>query len=130
LISDEKSSVYTRCGRTDKGVSALVNVCSLYVRDLSSGADSNGGYCHMMNRVLPPDIRFLKFARVEPHFDSRFSCIFREYKYFFCQGNMNMEKIGQVCKALIGTHDFRNFCKKDTSIVTIADLKQSYSANK
>ena len=27
-----KSTVYTRCGRTDKGVSALANVCSLVVR--------------------------------------------------------------------------------------------------
>lgn len=51
-----------------------------------------------------------------PHFDARFSCIFREYKYFFVQQNMNMEKIKEAVKKYLGVHDFRNFCKKDDSM--------------
>jgi tRNA pseudouridine38/39 synthase len=56
-----KSTVYTRCGRTDKGVSALSNVCSLNVRYLP-----DGDYCHKINACLPHDIRVLGYADVSP----------------------------------------------------------------
>lgn len=79
LVEDIAKSQYTRCGRTDKGVNAMGNVCSLWVREASN-------YCQMLNHCLPPDIRMLAYAEVPPHFDARFSCIYREYKYFFCQG--------------------------------------------
>lgn len=68
-----------------------------------------------MNHCLPDDIRVVSFAFVPEHFDARFSCIYREYKYFFSQGTMDMKKIESACKKLIGLHDFRNFCKKDES---------------
>ena len=55
------SCVYTRCGRTDKGVSALANVCSLTVRDLP-----DQDYCMRLNHCLPPDIRILAFAKIPP----------------------------------------------------------------
>ena len=53
--------IYTRCGRTDKGVSALANVCSLIVRKLP-----NDDYCSKINHCLPPDIRILAFAEIPP----------------------------------------------------------------
>jgi tRNA pseudouridine38/39 synthase len=56
------------------------------------------------------------YALVPEHFDARFSCIYREYKYFFCQGNMDIERIKSACLKLIGQHDFRNLCKKDESL--------------
>lgn len=34
IEEDTNKCVYTRCGRTDKGVSALGNVSSLYVREM------------------------------------------------------------------------------------------------
>jgi tRNA pseudouridine38/39 synthase len=58
----------------------------------------------------------IAYAEVPNHFDARFSCIYREYKYFFIQGDMDVSKIAKACKKLIGLHDFRNFCKKDLSI--------------
>lgn len=33
LIQDRYKCVYTRCGRTDRGVSALQNVCCVIVRE-------------------------------------------------------------------------------------------------
>lgn len=69
----------------------------------------------MLNHVLPKDIRMISYAIVSEHFDARFSCIYREYKYFFCQKNMDIDRIKQACKKLIGLHDFRNFCKRDES---------------
>lgn len=115
LIPSEEGSIgksqFSRCGRTDKGVSAMGNVCSLYVRECK---DKN--YCQMLNHCLPADIRVISYAEVPEHFDARFSCVYREYKYFFCQGNMNIDRIKSACQKLIGLHDFRNFCKKDDSL--------------
>ena len=102
---------YTRCGRTDKGVSALGNVCSLFVRQLK-GDD----YTQRINRVLPPDIRILGHAEVPHSFDARFSCIFREYNYFFFQESLDVRLMASSAQKLVGLHDFRNFCKKDDSM--------------
>lgn len=102
--------VYTRCGRTDKGVSALANVCSLIVRKLP-----NADYCSRINHCLPHDIRILAYAEIPPHFDARFSCMFREYKYFFFRGDLDLNLVREAATKLVGMHDFRNFCKKDES---------------
>ena len=110
-------SQYTRCGRTDKGVSALGNVFSLWVREAKSA-----NYCQILNHLLPKDIRMLAHSLVPEHFDARFSCIYREYKYFFCLGKMDPKRIEKACKKLIGSHDYRNFCKKDDSITKIPIL--------
>lgn len=67
-----------RCGRTDKGVSALTNVLSLICRKLP-----NEDYILRINRCLPHDIRVLEWTYVDESFDSRFSCVYREYNYFF-----------------------------------------------
>ncbi len=62
-------SGYTRCGRTDKGVSALGNVCALKMRKLKDES-----YCLVLNRVLPEDIKMLAFEYVPEDFNARFSC--------------------------------------------------------
>ena len=102
---------YTRCGRTDKGVSALGNVCSLFVRRLK-----DDDYTQRLNRVLPADIRILGHSEVGVSFDARFSCIFREYNYFFFAENLDIRLMAESAKKLVGLHDFRNFCKKDVSL--------------
>ena len=102
---------YTRCGRTDKGVSALGNVCSLEVREFK-----NDDYTARINKVLPADIRMLGHAVVPEAFDSRFSCIFREYNYFFFAEQFDVRLMAKSAQKLVGLHDFRNFCKKDDSI--------------
>ena len=112
---------YARCGRTDKGVSALGNVCSLFVRKLK-GND----YTQRINRVLPPEIRVLGHCVVPASFDARFSCVFREYNYFFFIQNMDIKAIAQSAKKYIGLHDFRNFCKKDDSAIKLDDEEQNF----
>ncbi|KAJ1833210.1 pseudouridine synthase deg1, partial [Coemansia sp. RSA 2703] len=85
LIADDASCGYSRCGRTDRGVSALGQVAALYVRSngrfLDEGEEAegavtqvaqNGGrrvllpatgcelpYASMLNKNLPPEIRVL-----------------------------------------------------------------------
>ena len=63
----------------------MANVFSLTVRKLK-----DQDYCMRINKCLPEDIRILAYAHVDDKFDSRFSCIYREYKYFFIKGN-NMD---------------------------------------
>jgi|LauGreDrversion4_2_1035121.scaffolds.fasta_scaffold68023_2 tRNA pseudouridine38/39 synthase len=112
--------MFNRCGRTDKGVSALANVCSLNVRHLPKN-----DYVVRINRCLPEDIRILAFAEVDETFDARFSCVYREYNYFFLQQNMNVQKIAQAALKLVGLHDFRNFAKRDDSNLRPDDEEQN-----
>lgn len=131
LVKDIKKAKYFKCGRTDKGVSALGQVISLQVRSYvlegkgvitpeECRAHERKGvtgeelpYVEIFNRILPPDIRVLSWAPVDEDFNARFSCRYRVYKYFFPLGGMD-EKILEVSsKKFVGVHDFRNFCKLD-----------------
>ncbi|KAM0748246.1 pseudouridine synthase [Meredithblackwellia eburnea MCA 4105] len=40
-------------------------------------------YVTILNKSLPPTIRILAWSPVSPTFSSRYSCIWRHYKYFF-----------------------------------------------
>ncbi|KAE8380982.1 pseudouridine synthase [Aspergillus bertholletiae] len=102
-------------------------------------------YVSILNRVLPEDIRVLAWCPRPPEgFDARFSCRERHYKYFFTQpafsptpgpfgftshtntkagdsrakyreGWLDIEAMREAAKYFEGVHDFRNFCKLDTS---------------
>lgn len=96
-------------------------------------------YIHILNRVLPEDIKVLAWCPHPPAgFDARFSCRERRYKYFFTQpafsptpgppgfiqgardskyreGWLDIDAMRSAAKCFEGVHDFRNFCKLDTS---------------
>ena len=96
-------------------------------------------YMQILNRVLPEDIRMLAWCpQPPPNFDARFSCRGRHYKYFFTQpafaptpgplgfaegsrntkyreGWLDIDAMRKAAKYFEGVHDFRNFCKVDTS---------------
>lgn len=99
-------------------------------------------YINMLNRVLPEDIRVLAWCPQPPEdFDARFSCRERQYKYFFTQpafsptpgplgfapraadgsqskyreGWLDINAMQEAARHFEGVHDFRNFCKLDTS---------------
>lgn len=103
---------YSKCGRTDKGVSAFGQVIVLRIRSSKPlneyeeviTADNSGeehierrkikwhhiqdelAYPKMLNRVLPPDIRIQAWCPApHPEFSARFSCKERRYRYFFTQ---------------------------------------------
>ncbi|OAP59232.1 tRNA pseudouridine(38-40) synthase [Fonsecaea erecta] len=185
---------YSKCGRTDKGVSAFGQVIGIRVRSnraLETGQEStpeesgrhgavkhqNGDgdgdgagdttmpsidaadlvtdnhtkpfdpikdelpYISLLNSILPPDIRILAWCPCPPPmFDARFSCRERRYKYFFTnpafcptpgplglqradgkglaglrEGWLDIEKMREAARKLVGAHDFRNLCKIDAS---------------
>lgn len=131
LIESRETSNYNRCGRTDKGVSSFGQVISI---DLRSNLDNGPGvfvppghelkprtsesrreiqYAHVLNKVLPTEIRVVGWAPVEQSFSARFDCKQRTYHYYFPRGDLNIEDMRKASHYLIGTHDFRNLCKMD-----------------
>ncbi|XP_024972274.1 tRNA pseudouridine(38/39) synthase [Cynara cardunculus var. scolymus] len=128
VLSDKKDLQYSRCGRTDKGVSSVGQVVSLLLR---SKRKEHGGntyeelvdkegeldYVRILNGVLPDDIRVIGWSPAPVNFSARFSCLSREYIYFFWREHLNILAMQSSCKRLIGEHDFRNFCKMDAANV-------------
>lgn len=88
--------------------------------------DNIEDYGSIINNLLPDDIRIQGYAVVPPYFDARFSCLYREYKYFFNLKNMNLEKMKEATQKLIGTHDFRNFCKRDENMIAEDEEEQNF----
>ncbi|XP_057469979.1 uncharacterized protein LOC130758964 isoform X2 [Actinidia eriantha] len=133
IDGDKKDLQYSRCGRTDKGVSSVGQVISLFLRSNQKESEwcnecsakfvakeQNEGeidYVRILNRVLPKDIRIMGWCPASTDFSARFSCLRREYKYFFWRGNLNIVAMENAGKKLIGEHDFRNFCKMDAANV-------------
>lgn len=182
---------YSKCGRTDRGVSAFGQVIGVRVRSNKPLEEVNGNgknhgrsesstsavdidtpmdeeldvlpdidsadlqadkrksfdsiqdelpYVQILNSNLPPDIRILAWCpHPPPDFDARFSCKERQYKYIFTnpaftptpgslgfqfqngqaskhrEGWLDIEAMREGAKMLVGLHDFRNFCKVDSS---------------
>lgn len=98
---------WSRCGRTDAGVSAAGQVVALWVRSrcvderalrahpddteaqptvLLGPDDEELPYVATLNRLLPPTIRIQAWSPVRPSFSARFDCVYRHYKYFFTLG--------------------------------------------
>ncbi|KAI3820029.1 hypothetical protein L1987_13885 [Smallanthus sonchifolius] len=130
VLGDKKDLQYSRCGRTDKGVSSVGQVVALLLRskhkepggdtskELVDGADEGElDYVRILNGVLPDDIRVIGWCHAPVNFSARFSCLSREYRYFFWRENLNILAMESSCKRLIGEHDFRNFCKMDAANV-------------
>jgi tRNA pseudouridine38/39 synthase len=112
LIKDIDSCNYSRCGRTDAGVSSTGNIFSCNVRYKPTGEYD---YVKILNNILPDDINIIASKEVDRSFDARFSCLYREYKYFFLKGPMDIEEMKKACTMLQGVHNFKNFCKIDKS---------------
>ena len=115
LIESKDTCGYTRCARTDKGVSAVSQVVSLNVRCPLSATSPALQYLKMINGVLPPTVRCTAVADVAPDFHARFSCISRSYKYFFIRGSRNIDAMSAAASMFVGEHSFFNFCKIDPS---------------
>ncbi|KAK0526030.1 pseudouridine synthase deg1 [Tilletia horrida] len=97
-------------------------------------------YVVSLNRILPPTIRVHAWTPVRPDFSARFDCRYRHYKYFFTAGappalrpsssanmsagnnlaigsgpRLDVDAMRDAARRLLGSHDFRNLCKVDSS---------------
>jgi tRNA pseudouridine38/39 synthase len=103
---------YTRCGRTDVGVSALCQVLTINLRSkapLDAALPSHAheiDYPFILNKTLPDEIRITGWKPAEPNFHARFSATYREYKYFIPGSHSNCTCT--TCPPLMetkGTHE-------------------------
>lgn len=118
---------YSRCGRTDAGVSAVGQVIACRVRtwlkDAPLSKQEYPPYLAMLNGNLPHDIRILDWAPVKTEackepFSARFNCLWREYRYYFpAAPHLNVEAMQEAASYLLGEHDFEWLCRRDASKV-------------
>lgn len=122
--TDPHTFHFSRCGRTDKGVSAMNQVISLYVRSNLNPEEQLDPqndpreipYVNILNQLLPDDIRISAVCLRPPKgFDARFSCQYRHYRYLFHKEGLDIKRMEEAASLFLGEHDFRNFCKLDGS---------------
>ena len=108
--------------RTDSGVHARGNVA---VFDTESRIPGDK-FCYAVNRGLPEDIRVVKSEEVPLDWHPRKQNCVKTYEYqilnckieiptrrlyaHFCYYPLNVEKMNEAAKYLIGEHDFISFC--------------------
>ncbi|RCK65797.1 tRNA pseudouridine(38/39) synthase [Candida viswanathii] len=128
---------FSRCGRTDKGVSAMNQVISIKVRSNLTKEDQANpelddkeiDYLSILNANLPSDIKAHAVCLRPPQdFDARFSCISRHYRYFFKKQDLDTDLMNQAANLYQGIHDFRNFCKLDGSKQITNFMREIYSS--
>lgn len=133
-INDDKITKFTSSGRTDKGVSAYMQVgsCNLDVNITPYKLK------RALNSLLPDTIHVINTEIVSEDFHPRYMVKEKTYIYKINMGEYNpIEKdyVNQLCKKIdisiikkeindfLGTHNFSSFCpnqdKKENTIRTI-----------
>lgn len=138
-------------GRTDAGVHARGQVVSFYC-DISWGfarfkSSNEIDFCNQLKRraqrLLPSDISINTVDIEHQDFSARFSTKSRTYKYriigneenvipayesqnyWIIDQNLNIEKMSQASKLLIGEHDFASFSKPGEGRSTTREIYSS-----
>ena len=126
-------------GRTDKGVHALGQVASVQTENKMPLKN----FKIALNDLLPADVVIKKVERAENNFHARFSAKKKTYKYLVQIGGdrdaishdlvayypyqVDVQKMKETSKLLIGTHNFKGFCSAHTNVKNfdreIFDLK-------
>jgi tRNA pseudouridine38-40 synthase len=128
LILREEISV-VGAGRTDTGVHASFFV--LHFHSEKEGWDEND-LVHKLNRFLPSDIAVQRIWKVDSDDHARFSAVSRTYKYYittvknpfrsetsyYYPGKLDVEKMNQAARVLLGYDDFTSFSRLHTDVKT------------
>ena len=128
--------LFSRCGRTDSGVSGRNQVISLFIRtnintgitfgdvqaaieqklepsyvfDSSYESLNTYNYIEMINKHLPSFMYLTEYAFVQNSFDARFSSQTRSYVYILPK-IASTEELKQISEVFLGEHNFKNVCK-------------------
>lgn len=128
---------FSRCGRTDKGVSAMNQVISLDVRSnltkdeqLDPQNDQRElPYMSILNSMLPADIVITAICLRPPtNFNARFSCLSRHYRYLIHKDSLDIALMKEAAAKYEGRHDFRNLCKLDGSKQIVNHVREIISS--
>ncbi|CAD6192204.1 unnamed protein product [Caenorhabditis auriculariae] len=116
LIESWEECDYSRCGRTDKGVSAFKQTAALIVRSADMLGDhvfwdSNSEEDIILNYKGTDELNYVKNVEWSSC-QSRFGFL-HGLQYAFPRADLDVEKMREACLKLIGEHDFSNFCQID-----------------
>lgn len=123
-------------GRTDAGVHARMMVAHFDVNSQFTIHNSQLSDCdqlvYKLNKILPQDIAVQKIEAVADDMHARFSATSRTYHYFVHMQKdpferayswripykIDIDKMNEAAKVLLGTHDFTSFSKTNTDTKT------------
>ena len=121
--------------RTDAGVHAFAQVVHVDL-PVTFFPDDRGPQMdrliNSLNKQLRGRVKVLKALPVGDDFDARYSATWREYRYLVLEssppalnlteawswtvdGPLNVEAMNRVSADILGTHDFRAFCRRPTN---------------
>jgi tRNA pseudouridine38-40 synthase len=124
-------------GRTDAGVHAKHQVVHVNIPTASLGRiGRNPDVAGRLNTALPKDIRVYDFAVAPDGFNARYSAKYRRYRYriadksswlnplearyiTYLKVDLDLKRMRQAAKVMIGLHDFAAFCKPRAGATTI-----------
>lgn len=131
VLEDVLSTFFNReikthgASRTDTGVHAFAQVVTFDLEGVNIPPEK---YSKILNQKLPNDIVVIESKEVEEDFHPRYSCVKKTYMYQIYNGEymppiynnymvnvkepLNVEKMNDACKYLIGIHDFIGFSNK------------------
>lgn len=112
ILDDPQEANYSSAGRTDKGVHALGQVIAFDTDALDRAIP------RAVTNELPDDIWVWSRAEVPNTFDPRRDVISREYRYMLYGKGLDISKMRDASKLLVGMHDFANFATKDDEMDT------------
>lgn len=114
--------------RTDSGVHAIGNV-AVFDTETKIPADK---ICFALNQRLPDDIRIQESFEVPKDFHPRYCKTKKTYEYKILNARfpmpmerlyshfvflpLNIEKMQEACKYIIGEHDFKSFCSSRSQV--------------
>jgi tRNA pseudouridine38-40 synthase len=127
--------VIVGAGRTDSGVHAFAQVVHVDLPTVLFSKDRGPDRERLilsLNKQLRGRIQVLNAQLVDDEFSARFSAKWREYRYLVLeatppgldltnswswtvQGPLDIDAMNRVSQAILGTHDFRAFCRRPTN---------------
>ena len=124
-------------GRTDAGVHATGQVIHVDVPE-SINLDE---IAYKLNRMLDADVRIMNVSIAPPGFHARFSALRRHYTYKILDANrvisplhrydvapwyrpLDIDRMNEASKLLLGEHDFAAYCKYREGATTIRQLQR------
>jgi tRNA pseudouridine38-40 synthase len=104
VLRDASSSCFRTASRTDRGVSALGNVCAF---DTDSSKDR---VFELLTNNLSSDIFLYGIRVVDPGFYPRYAKR-REYRYYLKNEDLDFDKVLAAAALFTGEHNFQNFAR-------------------
>ncbi|MBA0054117.1 tRNA pseudouridine(38-40) synthase TruA [Streptomyces sp. AJS327] len=136
----DRTPELTVAGRTDAGVHARGQVAHVDL-DAEVWAEHGRQLPRRLAGRLPADVRIWRVRPAPPHFDARFSAIWRRYVYrvsdhpggvdpllrghvLWHNWPLDLDAMNEGARGLLGEHDFAAYCKRREGATTVRTLRE------